>query len=364
MSEGGVHASPGRTVSERGLVQRQSRANQSPTVQRASGYQHLLNSSPKVEALQRRAASTGAAHPIQRLAASTSGQGGLPVQRMHNGSDDEEVLEELLEEVEEEEEEEEEEWDPTARALAVPLTGAQEDQQQRAVEALKGMDGWSVTPMDQHLATDPRVWPLIKSGEWSAPMRGWFERGEGDERRRIILLGETHNRMEHLAEHLFNDKATRFWEKNLHVGQVVKGREDYADWRERFSDGQRKYFDKTLGALQKGAVDGHVLDMDSDEATLNATTQLGMSVGDDVGELIGRLVASDTEIYDQLSGWMDSAEPKDPDRLALGRRRWRYASVLVGAQHYRGLADYITRLGGFEAKEPGPSLVSLLRLTS
>lgn len=358
-SEGGARTGPGRTESERGLVQRQTRANQSPTVQRASSYQHLLDSSPKVEALQRRAASSGAAHPIQRLAASSPGQGQLPVQRMFEGSDEDEGLEELLEETEVEQE-----ADPTARALAVPLTEAQVEQQALARETLGGMSDWTQTPMSEHLATDPRTWPLIENGAWNAPMRGWFERGEGDNRRRIILLGETHNRMENFLEHMFNDKATRIWEKNLHLEQVAKGREDYGRWRASFSEGQRGYFDKTLAALQTEEADGHVLNADTEGSTEMVTGALGMELGEDVGGLIGRLIASDTEIYDHLSEWMDSEEPEDADRLALGRRRWRYASVLVGAQHYKGLADYITRLGGFEAREPGPSLVSLLGLGS
>ncbi|TQF15779.1 hypothetical protein FJV41_11930 [Myxococcus llanfairpwllgwyngyllgogerychwyrndrobwllllantysiliogogogochensis] len=54
-------AHPSRTVSgegvhtsaERGLAQCQQRANQSPPVQRVSGYQQLLNTSPRVAALQR-----------------------------------------------------------------------------------------------------------------------------------------------------------------------------------------------------------------------------------------------------------------------------------------------------------------------
>ncbi|WP_163862171.1 hypothetical protein [Myxococcus eversor] len=229
---------------------------------------------------------------------------------------------------------------------------------------LGGMAGWTNTPMSEHLATDPRTWPLIAKGEWNAPMRGWFERGEGDNRRRIILLGETHDRMENFLEHMFNNKATRIWEKNLHLAQVAKGRKDYGKWLASFSEGQRGYFDKTLAALQTEKADGHVLNADTDGSTEMVTSALGLDVGEDIGGLIGRLIASDTEIYDHLSEWMDSEEPEDADRLAIGRRRWRYASVLVGAQHYKGLADYITRLGGFEAKEPGPSLISLLGLNA
>jgi hypothetical protein len=213
------------------------------------------------------------------------------------------------------------------------------------------------TPLANHPATAPSTWSKIESGAWNAAQRGWFERGTGDNRRRIVLLGEAHNQMEHFLEHMFEDKATRIWEKNLHLREVAKRREGYAKWYSLLNDKQQRYFDSTLDALGKGnAPPEHILDSDSEDLTGMVTVALRNAIGAKTAELIGRLIAADTEIYDQIAEWIAKPEPKHLAHLDKERRRWRFLTVLVGAQHYPGLKHYITTLGGFAEVRAGPAL--------
>ncbi|MCP3102751.1 hypothetical protein LZ198_28130 [Myxococcus sp. K15C18031901] len=225
----------------------------------------------------------------------------------------------------------------------------------KALDALR--DYYTTTPLANHPATASSTWGKIERGDWNTAMRGWFDKGTGDAKRRIILLGETHNEMEHFVQHMFEDKATRIWEKNLYVYQAVNKRKNFKAWHDRFTDAQRRYFDTTLAALQRDEAEDHILDPDSDTATQAVTQALKSVISADTSELIGRLIAADAEIYDVISNWIDSAEPTQLEHLALKRRRWRYCSVLVGAQHYNGVKHYITTLGGFQEVIAGPSLI-------
>lgn len=224
----------------------------------------------------------------------------------------------------------------------------------QALDRLKNY--FTDTPLANHPATASSTWNKIENKEWNVSTKGWFEKGVGDARRRIVLLGESHDQMEFFLEHLFEDKATRIWEKNLHLLAVAKRRKDFAKWCSLFNDKQQRYFDTTLNALLRNEAPEHILDSDSDETTRAVTEALKQVVSAQTSELIGRLIAADAELYDHITTWIDKPEPKNLAHLDKERRRWRYLTVLVGAQHYKGLKHYITTLGGFTEVRAGPSL--------
>jgi hypothetical protein len=234
-----------------------------------------------------------------------------------------------------------------------PVPGASQD----IISALDSLAGfYTTTPLTNHLATSPMAWNELSRGEWNAPSRGWFETGQGDTRRRIVLLGESHDRMEYFLEHVFENKATRIWEKNLHVREVIKARTDYAKWYALLSESQQQFLDKRIEALQRDESEGDILNVDSDEITQEVTNALRFAISSEKSEVLGRLIGGDTEIYDSIDAWIRKKEPKELEHLAPERRRWRFASVLVGAQHFRGLKHYITTLGGFSEVRASPSL--------
>ena len=177
--------------------------------------------------------------------------------------------------------------------------------------------------------------------------KGWFDETDKHGRtvRRIILLGESHDGILHLGEHVAMRHATRIWEKNLHLSMVFKERTKKALHPDRVAT-----IEKFIG---KGINDNDIVDVDTDESTMF----LNQAIGDDLllidsrymrslGGGVARILAADTEIFVEIQKWIGK-KSYPMSNMGAKARKLRYLSVLVGAAHYPGIAHYLETFTAF-----------------